>query len=85
MVGRLEEEVPFWEPGTRNGYHALTFGWTVGELVRRVSGRSLGTFLREEVAGPAGADIWLGLPYAEERRVAPVHPLRPRPDGAHRS
>jgi CubicO group peptidase (beta-lactamase class C family) len=79
MVGRLEEEAPFWEPGTRNGYHMLSFGWTVGELVRRVSGRSLGTFLREEVAGPAGADVWLGLPEAEERRVARVIPFVPDP------
>src|SRR4051812_43523222 len=79
MVGRLEEEAPFWEPGTRNGYHMLSFGWTVGELVRRVSGRSLGTFLREEVAAPAGADVWLGLPEAEETRVARVIPFVPDP------
>jgi len=79
MISRLEEEPPFWEPGTRNGYHAITFGWTVGELVRRVSGRSLGTFLREEIAEPTGADIWLGLPYAQEKRVAPVIPFVPDP------
>ena len=46
MVARLEAEEPFWEPGTRNGYHMINFGWTVGELVRRVSGPSLGTFFR---------------------------------------
>ena len=46
MVARLEAEAPFWEPGTRNGYHMINFGWTVGELVRRVSGRSLGTFFQ---------------------------------------
>ena len=46
MVARLEAEEPFWEPGTRHGYHMINFGWTVGELVRRVSGRSLGTFFR---------------------------------------
>src|SRR5262245_22180171 len=54
MVGSLAAEAPFWEPGTRNGYHALTFGFLVGEVVRRVSGRSLGTFFRDEVAAPLG-------------------------------
>jgi len=55
MISRLEEEEPFWEPGTRNGYHMVSFGWTVGELVRRVSGQSLGAFFAEHVAGPTGA------------------------------
>ncbi|MEM9562510.1 MAG: serine hydrolase domain-containing protein [Actinomycetota bacterium] len=78
MCERLAAEEPWWEPGTRNGYHMLTFGWTVGELVRRVSGRSLGRFFAEEVAGPLGADVWIGLPDAEAHRVAPV--LQPIPD-----
>jgi CubicO group peptidase (beta-lactamase class C family) len=78
MCERLAAEEPWWEPGTRNGYHMLTFGWTVGELVRRVSGRSLGTFFAEEVAGPLDADFWIGLPDAEAHRVAPV--LQPIPD-----
>ena len=52
MVARLEAEEPFWEPGTRNGYHMINFGWTVGEVVRRASGRSLGTFFREAIAEP---------------------------------
>jgi CubicO group peptidase (beta-lactamase class C family) len=72
MVRRCEREAPFWEPGTRQGYHALSFGWLAGEVVRRVSGKSLGTFLRQDVAGPLGADVWLGLPESEEHRVAPV-------------
>jgi CubicO group peptidase (beta-lactamase class C family) len=80
MVGLLAAEAPFWEPGTRNGYHMLTFGWVAGELVRRVSGKSLGTFLREDVAGPSGADIWLGLPEEEEARVARVIPFLPDPN-----
>jgi len=79
MVGRLEVEEPFWKPGTRNGYHMINFGWTVGELVRRVSGRSLGTFLREELAGPLGADFWIGLPEEIEPRVAPIIPYVPEP------
>jgi CubicO group peptidase (beta-lactamase class C family) len=79
MVRRLELEAPFWEPGTRHGYHMLSFGWTVGELVRRVAGRSLGSFLREEVAGPVGADVWIGLPETEEGRVSRVIPHVPDP------
>src|SRR4029434_757724 len=74
MVERLAAEAPFWEPGTRNGYHALTFGFLVGEVVRRVSGKSLGTFLHDEVATPLGLDFWIGLPEGEEPRVAPQIP-----------
>jgi CubicO group peptidase (beta-lactamase class C family) len=74
MTGRLADEVPFWEPGTRNGYHGFTFGWTVGEMVRRASGKSLGTFFREEIAGPLGLDFWIGLPEEIEPRVAPIVP-----------
>lgn len=72
IVERLAADPPWWRPGTRNGYHMISFGWTVGELVRRVSGKSLGTFLREELAGPLGADFWIGLPEALEPRVAPM-------------
>ncbi len=72
MTGRLAEEAPFWEPGTRNGYHGLTFGWTVGEMVRRAAGMSLGTFFQNEVAKPLGLDFWIGLPEAIEPRVAPI-------------
>jgi len=80
MVKLLAAEAPFWEPGTRHGYHALTFGWLVGEVVRRVSGRPLGTFFAEEVAGPLGLDFWIGLPEELEPRVAPVvQTLEPTP------
>jgi len=72
MIQRLEEEEPFWEPGTRNGYHMISFGWTVGELVRKVSGKSLGTFFRENVAEPLNLDFWIGLPEEIEPRVAPM-------------
>ena len=72
MVGSLAAQTPAWEPGTAYGYHAHTFGWLVGELVRRVDGRGLGRFFAEEVAGPARADFWIGLPESEEHRVAPV-------------
>ena len=71
MVGRIEAERPFWAPGTRHGYHAVTFGWLVGELVRRVSGQTLGAFFAKEVAGRLGLPFWIGLPEEEHHRVAP--------------
>jgi CubicO group peptidase (beta-lactamase class C family) len=72
MVNALAKEEPFWEPGTRNGYHALTIGWLVGEVVRRASGKSLGTFFQNEIAKPLGLDFWIGLPEDKEPRVAPM-------------
>jgi CubicO group peptidase (beta-lactamase class C family) len=74
VVSLLEDEAPFWEPGTRNGYHMINFGWTVGELVRRVSGKGLGAFFQDEIAGPLGIDFWIGLPEEQERRVVPMIP-----------
>ncbi len=79
MISRMEDEEAFWEPGTRNGYHMVNFGWTVGELVRRVSGRSLGTFFAEEVAGPTGAQYWIGLPDGVEPHIADILPYAPQP------
>ena len=77
MADALAKEEPFWKPGTRSGYHALTFGFLVGEVVRRASGRTLGTFFRDEVAGPLGLDFWIGLPEEHEGRVAPTIPADP--------
>jgi CubicO group peptidase (beta-lactamase class C family) len=79
MIQRLEDEEPFWKPGIRNGYHMINFGWTVGELVRRVSGKSLGTFFHDEVAGPLGADFWIGAPDEVEERIAPIVSYVPQP------
>ncbi len=79
VVNALAKEEPFWEPGTRNGYHALTFGWLNGEVVRRVSGKSLGTFFKDEIAQPLGLDFWIGLPEDKESRVAPMIPAKPDP------
>ncbi len=75
MTGLLADEAPFWEPGIRNGYHGFTFGWTVGEMVRRASGVSLGTFFQNEIARPLGLDFWIGLPEEIEPRVAPIIPF----------
>lgn len=78
MVAALAAQSPAWEPGTAYGYHAHTFGWLVGELVRRVDGRGLGRFFAEEIAGPAGADFWIGLA-AQEHRLSPVVSASPAP------
>lgn len=79
LVERLAAEAPVWEPGTTHGYHAVTIGLIEGELVRRITGRTIGTFLRDEVAGPLGADIWIGLPESEEHRVATLYLSQPDP------
>ncbi|MFG2474210.1 serine hydrolase domain-containing protein [Streptomyces fagopyri] len=65
-------QTPAWEPGSDHGYHAQTYGWLTGELVRRVTGRSIGTWIAEEIAGPLGLDLWVGLPAAEAGRVGRV-------------
>lgn len=71
-------EKPSWEPGTAQGYHGITFGPLAGELFRRASGRTVGTFLRDEVTGPLGADVHVPLPESEEHRVARLYPQKRR-------
>ncbi len=71
----LAAATPAWQPGTRFGYHALSFGWLLGEIVRRVIGRRVGVFFREEVAEPLGLDTRIGTPPAEQRLVAHVRPF----------
>ena len=71
MIRALEDESPFWSPGTRHGYHGVTIGLIQGELVRRITGRTIGKFFAEEVAGPLGLDFFIGLPEEQEPRVAP--------------
>lgn len=73
----LAAQAPYWEPGTAPGYHALTQGYLVGEVVRRITGKSLGTVFREEIAGPLGADFHIGLPASEDGRVADLIPPPP--------
>jgi CubicO group peptidase (beta-lactamase class C family) len=85
MTEMLAAEAPFWEPGTRQGYHATTFGHLVGEVVRRVSGRPFEVFFREEVAGPLGLDFHLGMSEEHEGRVAPTIRADPPPPGEPRS
>jgi CubicO group peptidase (beta-lactamase class C family) len=70
MIHALEEQTPWWEPGTAFGYHVNTYGFLIGEIVRRAAGKTLGALIREEVAGPLGADIHIGLPREHHTRVA---------------
>ncbi|MBW2713103.1 MAG: beta-lactamase family protein, partial [Deltaproteobacteria bacterium] len=72
VIKALEIQAPSWEPGTTHGYHARTFGWAVGEVVRRVSGQPLGQFFAEEIAGPLGLDFFIGLPSSMESRCTRV-------------
>jgi CubicO group peptidase (beta-lactamase class C family) len=81
MTGVLAAQAPWWEPGTRHGYHVFSFGWLVGEVVRRIAGQSLGRYLREEVAGPLGLDCHIGLPATHDARVAEFLPVPPPPAG----
>ena len=70
IAARLAAAPLVWEPGTRVGYHSITYGWFVAELVRRIDGRTLGTFFADEVAGPLGLEFWIGLPVEQHGRVA---------------
>jgi CubicO group peptidase (beta-lactamase class C family) len=72
VIRALEAQAPVWPPGTVHGYHATTYGWLVGEVVRRISGKSLGTFFADELARPLELDFWIGLPEEEHHRVAPL-------------
>ncbi|MHB1923773.1 MAG: serine hydrolase domain-containing protein [Acidimicrobiales bacterium] len=71
MIEALEQQAPVWEPGSQQGYHAVTFGWLVGEVVRRVAGAArFGDFLAEAVVKPLGLDMFVGTPASEHHRVA---------------
>lgn len=70
IIHALEKQVPWWTPGTAHGYHVNTFGFLVGEIVRRASGKSIGQFVREEIAKSLGADLYIGVPQSEHHRIA---------------
>ena len=73
----LAAQAPLWPPGAQSGYHAITQGYLIGEVVRRITGRTIGTFFRQEIAEPLGADFWIGLPASEDARVADLIPPPP--------
>ena len=68
----LEAQQPSWTPGAQSGYHAFTFGWLTGEVIRRITGMSVGAFVRDEIAAPLGADFFIGTPAVEDHRIAEV-------------
>jgi CubicO group peptidase (beta-lactamase class C family) len=74
MIQSIEQSSLFWQPGTRCGYHAGTFGWLNGELLRRITGVSVGAFFRSQIATPLGADIYVGLTEQEQERTAETIP-----------
>ncbi|MCF3176520.1 beta-lactamase family protein [Streptomyces sioyaensis] len=76
-------QAPVWEPGTEHGYHAQTYSWLLGELVRRITGRTIGNWIAEEISGPLGLDLWLGLPESARSRVGRLAPVEtPAPPAA---
>jgi CubicO group peptidase (beta-lactamase class C family) len=78
VVAAVARQEPEWQPGTAHGYHARTFGWIIGELVRRITGVTLGQFFAAEIAAPLGLDFWIGLPAEHEPRVATLYPPEPQ-------
>jgi CubicO group peptidase (beta-lactamase class C family) len=84
VVTALAAQRPAWEPGTAHGYHGHTYGFLVGEVVRRATGRSLGTVLAEEIAAPLDLDLWIGLPKAEQHRISRIRTTVPDLDALSR-
>ena len=82
MAQELANMTPIWEPGTASGYHSLTYGWLVSELILRVTGKSLGTYFREEIAEPNEIDFYIGLPENKDEKVAEMIPF---PKGSNQS
>ncbi|WP_328650183.1 beta-lactamase family protein [Micromonospora sp. NBC_00330] len=78
VIKAIEAQAPLWEPGTAHGYHSMTYGWLVGEVIHRITGQLPGAFFADTVAGPLGLHTWLGLPAAESDTVA--WGLAPPPD-----
>lgn len=78
-TSRMAAQAPWWEPGTASGYHALNFGHLLGEVVRRVTGKTLKRFVADEIAGPLGADLQIGARPDDTTRIAPVIPPPPLP------
>jgi len=73
MTTLLAAERPYFEPDSGHLYHAVTYGWLAGEIIRRVTGRSVGQFLQERISDPLGVDAWIGIPQSELHRVAEIY------------
>ena len=74
VIRAIEEQPPLWAPGSASSYHTITFGWLIGELIRRITGQSPGAFLRAELADPLGLDLWIGAPQSVIDRAAWLEP-----------
>lgn len=72
VVDALAAQEPLWAPGSGYAYHAITHGWLAGEVIRRITGMSIGEFFHQTVVAPLAADAWIGLPEAQQHRVAPM-------------
>ena len=75
VVNLLENEEPFWTPGDQTGYHMMTTGWLIGEIIKRITGKSLRKFFKDEISDPLNLEYWIGLPESEDHRVAKVTPF----------
>ncbi len=82
IVDELAAQAPLWPLGDGHGYHANTYGWLAGELIARVDGRRIGQFVQDEISGPLGLDLWIGLPESEEPRVSTLELAPPPTDPA---
>ncbi|HEY5438079.1 MAG TPA: serine hydrolase domain-containing protein [Acidimicrobiales bacterium] len=82
VINAIEQQGPQWDPGTNFAYHALTYGWLTGELLRRITGMRPGQLLANYIADPLKVDAWIGLPQSEEHRVAPCEDAPPTNDPA---
>ncbi len=81
MTDAIAAQEPWWVPGTKHGYHAITYGWLVGEVVRRASGKTLGTYFRDEIVSPLGLDAHIGLSASHDARTSNIIPSPPPPPG----
>ncbi len=80
VIRAIEEQAPLWSPGTAYSYHTITYGWLVGEVIRRISSKSPGEFLRTELSGPVGLNVWIGAPESVIERAAWLEPPMPDTD-----
>jgi CubicO group peptidase (beta-lactamase class C family) len=80
VIRAIERQTPLWEPGSGYTYHTMTYGWLVGELIRRITGLTPGAFLRTEICGPMGLDFWIGAPPSAIERAAWLEPPLSDPD-----
>lgn len=80
MTEALAAQAPWWQPGEGHGYHVNTQGFLLGEVIRRITGRTLGTYLRDEITGPAGLDFFIGFGAELDRRCADMVPAPPSPE-----